>query len=139
MIQTNYTPFDPILLNGQFTPISKPLETEPTRSTEEILRVQEAVEHIPEKEILPYVKARPEVVKLPPDLKKATGAETIQSTKFPSYQDLALPLSDEKIEQGIHKPVTSSFRWLAELCIYILKQAHLTLKTIHGKIIRVKN
>lgn len=49
-----------------------------------------------------------------------------------------LPLKDEEIPAGLKKPVSSGMRWLAEICVYMLKKAHLKIKQIHGKVMRVK-
>ncbi len=49
----------------------------------------------------------------------------------------ALPMTDEKIFEGRKAPFTSPVRWLSELCLYILKQGHQTLKKIHGHITRI--
>ena len=65
------------------------------------------------------------------------GVSSVKSTKFPNFKEITLPISDEKIVEGLEEPVESSFRWLAELAMLILKKAHATLKKIHGKIMRV--
>jgi len=113
-------------------------ESEPIPTTKEKYEVKEAVEHQPEEEVKPFVQVRAETIELPPDLKKM-GLQPATTTQFPSYQNIKLPLSDDKIIAGLHQPITSSLRWLATLAEYILKQAHLVLKVIHGKVIRVIN
>lgn len=129
----NFTPLD-----LKATPISHQPEVEPVAPKGEI-KVQEMVEHEPHEEVLPYVQIRKETIKLPQEVKEETGAEEVSTTQFPSAQSLNLPISDEEVESGLHQPINSSWRWLAELCVYLLKQVHLTLKKIHGKTIRVKN
>ncbi len=111
-------------------------EVEPTSPSPEPLLIQRVVEHEPQKEVLEFVQHRAENIEVPEDLVKM-GVETKQTTTFPTYQNVKLPLSDEKIIVGLHQPITSSFRWLAELMIYILKTMHLALKKVHGKIMRV--
>lgn len=50
----------------------------------------------------------------------------------------ALPITDDKIALGLAKSIKESFRWLAEWCIRRLKQAHVGLQSIHGKLVRVQ-
>ena len=63
---------------------------------------------------------------------KFTDNSYIQGTNGPIF-----PITDEKIEEGLHQPVNSSWRWLSEFLIYHLKQMHLNLKKVHGHIVRV--
>ncbi|OGK26517.1 hypothetical protein A3C28_03145 [Candidatus Roizmanbacteria bacterium RIFCSPHIGHO2_02_FULL_39_9] len=84
----------------------------------------------------PYVEIKAESIELPPDLKKL-GLQTTSSSSFPSYQNIKLPITDDKIVAGLNSPITSSLRWLATFALYLLQQAHLTLKVIHGKVVRV--
>lgn len=137
----NFTPIDHLLtpqpqlqVRGGY---SSPEEIEisaPATNKENI--VHEVVEHKSAPEVAEYVNHRKETIELPKELKDA-GVNPVNNPQFANYKPVNLPLSDEKIEQGTHAPVTSSFRWLSELCLYILKHAHLTLKNIHGKIVRV--
>lgn len=82
-----------------------------------------------------------ETVELPPDVKKLgvkpVGPSTpiIQTTALPA---VSLPISDKKVIKGLHEPIINAFHWLAVWCIRKLKKAHVALKVIHGKIIRVK-
>lgn len=99
-------------------------------------KIHEVVEHTGPKEVKGYIEARPETVRIPKELKKI-GVVSVVNPIFKNYKPVVLPLSDQSIEQGLHAPITSSFRWLAELCLYILKQAHLTLKKVHGRLVRV--
>jgi len=114
--------------------ISLPKEAEPV--TSEKFEVKEVVEHKVEEEVRPFVSPRHETIELPPDLKKL-GLTSDPSTKFPSYQNIKLPISDEKIIVGLHAPVTSSLRWLATLAVYLLARVHLGLKVVGGKVVRV--
>lgn len=142
----NYTSIDDLVkkhtgLSGYGGSYAK--ETEPIVKKREAVgnaveqsTLNEVVEHEPPKEVVPFVTVRKETIELPPDLKKM-GLRPATATSFPSYQSVALPLSDEKVYQGLQAPITSSFRWFAELCLFLLKRAHLTLINIHGKIVRV--
>lgn len=140
----NFTPINAVvvkpksphfaLLSGDTRGRAK--EAEPASLASEKYEIKEVVEHRPEEEARPFVTPRPENVELPPDLKKF-GLKASGTTQFPSYQNIKLPLSDDKVVIGLHAPISSSLRWLATLALYLLRQAHLTLKVIHGRVIRV--
>jgi len=127
MATKNYTPIDDLLGTN------RPKEAEPISAEFEI---KEPVEHSPEEEVRPFVSPRAETIELPPDL-KALGLEAVSHSKFPSYKNIKLPLSDEKIIVGQKAPFTTGIRWLSTFALYILAQAHLGLKVVHGKVIRV--
>jgi len=127
MKKKNYTAIDDLLGSGL------PKEAEPIATEFEI---KEPVEHSPEEEVRPFVSPRAETIELPPDLKKL-GLQAVSHSSFPSYKNIKLPLSDEKIVVGKKAPVTSSIRWLAEFALFILAQAHLGLKVVHGHVIRI--
>lgn len=130
----NYTLIDDLIKKYRQAPYaSKPKEAEPISNTFEI---SEAVENQPEEEIKSFVKSIHETIKLPADLKKL-GLQPASSTSFPTYQNIKLPIADEKIIPGLHAPISSSRRWLATLAVYILKKAHLAIKIIGGKTVRV--
>lgn len=50
---------------------------------------------------------------------------------------VTLPISDDQIAEGLGKSIRESFRWLAEWCIRRLKQVHVGLQSIHGRLTRV--
>ncbi|MBM3283955.1 hypothetical protein FJY90_06995 [Candidatus Gottesmanbacteria bacterium] len=108
------------------------------------LETVQAVLHeieIPEEVEKAGVKSIGETIELPPDVKKLGVAPAGISTTLPSTTTLpqiVLPLSDQNVFIGLHAKVTSALRWLAIWCIRKLKKAHITLKLIHGKIIRIK-
>ena len=114
----------------------KPKEAEPFMRPKEKYHLQEAVEHQPEEEVEEFVKPRAETIQLPPDLEKI-GVVAKNTTNFPVYQNVKLPISDEKVLEYLHKPITTSARWLATLAEYLLAQAHLILKVINGRVTRV--
>lgn len=142
MSPKNYTPIHDLIRKHQRELAQarmakgRPKEAEPFVSKKEKYEIKEVIEHKVEDEVKPYVEARAETIELPDDLKKM-GLHAASKTEFPNYQNIKLPLSDEKIIAGLHQPVTSSVRWLATLAEYLLAQAHLALKVINGKIIRV--
>lgn len=84
------------------------------------------------------VKVHPTTVTLPQPVTEL-GAKPVGGSVV-SSQPIAttLPLSDDQIAQGVHQSITSSWRWLAEWCRRKLKQLHVAIKSVHGKIVRVK-
>jgi len=134
MSTKNYTKIDDLLNKTKKKEnISLPKEAEPIGTEFEI---KEPTEHSPEEEVRSFVSPRAETIELPPDLKKL-GLQTVSNSSFSSYKNIKLPLSDEKIVVGQKAPITSSIRWLATFALYILAQAHLGLKEVHGHVIRV--
>ena len=137
MVAKNFTPIDDLLKKYQSSPVGAAKEHEPIPiKSGEISEIQELTEQKTEEEVRSYLQPRAETIELPPDLKKM-GSQPTTPTQFSQYQNIKLPISDEKIVVGLHAPITSSLRWLATLAIYLLQQAHLGLKTIHGKVVRV--
>lgn len=133
----NYTPIDNFI--AQLNPsagLSASKETEPLAKTREPLKIHEITE---QKEINEnpenHIEIRKESIELTTELKEA-GLETIEESALSAQKAISLPLSDEKVLIGLHKPITSSFRWLATFAMHMLKQAHLTLKVVHGKVVR---
>jgi hypothetical protein len=49
-----------------------------------------------------------------------------------------LPITDDQIAQGLSKSVRESFRWLSEWCLRRLKQVHIGLNSIHGRLTRTQ-
>ena len=84
-------------------------------------------------EVSAYIRKRDEMT-VPPDL-ASMGVQTTDNVHGSTGP--AFPISDEKIEEGLRQPVSSSWRWLSETLLYHLKQAHLNLKRVHGHIKRV--
>lgn len=137
MSQQNYTPIDDLVKKylQEKQAISYHKESAPPRKSE-VSQIQEVVEHEPDKEVKPFISIRQETIKLP-DILKQFGLQPVSATNFPNYQNVKLPISDDKVLKGLHAPITSSLRWLATLAMYILLKAHLTLRLAHGKVVRV--
>jgi len=136
-MMTNFTPIDGLVKkhkDRQF--VSKPKESEPPSDKVEEYKMRETIEHQPEEEVKPFVNPVHETINLPPDLKRL-GLQAPSSTSFTTYQNVKLPISDDKIVSGLHAPITSSLRWLATLAIYVLSRAHLAIKVIGGKAVRI--
>lgn len=135
----NYTAIDDLVQKYKSSQIkadsvSASKESEPINL--ENVEIKEVVEFETEEDINPFVSPRRETIELPPDLKKL-GLQTTSNSQFSSYQNIRLPLSDDKVVVGLKEPVTSSKRWLATLAEYILAKANLSLKVVKGKVIRV--
>lgn len=82
-----------------------------------------------------------ETIELPPDVTNLGVTQIGASAPVQSVPDLPrvdLPISDSQVVVGLHANIGNAFRWLATWCIKKLKKAHVALKVIHGKIIRVK-
>lgn len=138
----NYTPIDDLVKKFKEKKESTFFvgkETEPIiiEPKKEVFEVQEIVEKEPSVEVRPYVEVKKEAIEIDEELKKAGLQPVSGSIKFPDYRSLKFPISDEKVLEGLHAPVNSSLRWLAEFIVYILKKFHIQLKKVHGKVVRV--
>jgi hypothetical protein len=136
MTKKNYTPIDDLIKKWQ----QKEAVSLPSKEAEPIpkkeIEFKEVKEKEVEEEVRPHIVKREETIKLPPEIQKL-GLKPVSTTQFPQYQAVKLPLSDDKIISGLHAPVSSSLRWLATLALYLLQQAHLSLKVVHGRVVRV--
>ncbi len=121
-------------------PHSKEGEPIRTQAAESVSRseviVSESEPYIEDKELEQFIEVKTDIPEIHPDLKKA-GLQAIDTTSLDPRQRVHLPISDEKVMEGLDQPVSSSFRWLAEIAQFMLRRAHLALKRVHGKVIRV--
>jgi hypothetical protein len=152
MANLSYTPLDVSkLISPPFrpSPEAAPVQTErPIQVAEKAPVIgsapqpeqqEQAIEQAAEQQpadVSQYIEEKKDDIEVPPELQKH-GLKPAQSTQSIFYQNVQLPLSDEKILEGLEKPVTSSHRWLAELAKYLLFQAHLQLKKVHGQVVRI--
>ena len=128
------TPTQPIT-GGAITDKEKEVRIAPEAPFKEIVELE------PAGETAKYIAKIKGEIKLPADLKKMgvrTPAAAIPVSKV-ATTSLSLPLSDDQIALGLHAQVLSSLRWLAEWCLRQLKKAHLGLKKVHGRFVRVKD
>lgn len=133
----NYTSIDHLIPKPQHTGAGYHPEHPSFSKPEAQSEPQEQVEfEAVHEDVKPHVDVKPETIQVPPDLKQL-GVEPVESLTYKTHKPLQLPLSDEKIEQGLHAPVSSSFRWLATFALHLLNHAHLTLRMIQGKPTRV--
>lgn len=83
-----------------------------------------------------------ESIELPPDVKKlgvTPSGSSVPVATSATIPSVVLPISDQQVVVGLHAQIISSLRWLAVWCLKKLQKAHIMLKVIHGKIIRVKD
>lgn len=117
-----------------------PPESEPRpipKEQSDYIELHEAVEHEPTHDVAEYVKEKTPNIEVPKDVEDL-GVEVIDKpVQYPKHQTVKVPLTDAKIMQGKKMPLDSSFRWLAEVCLYILHKAHIRLKMAHGKAVRI--
>lgn len=105
---------------------------------------KEALEEVgkeiePPKEIKEVgVKLKKEEIKLPPAIEKLGVKPSGPATPLPSSSTITLPLTDDQLVKALTFPIFSSLRWLAEFCLRQLKKAHISLKRVRGKSIRVE-
>lgn len=80
-----------------------------------------------------------EEIELPPSVKEMGVTKIPEQANLPQAAPVLVPLADEQILQGTSPvaPVWASLTWLAQWCLRQLKKAHVKLKKIHGKIVRV--
>lgn len=84
------------------------------------------------------IELKKEEVKLPPAVEKMGVRPSGAAAPAPPPA-VTLPLTDDQVVKGLAFPIVSSLRWLAEFCLRQLKKAHIGLKKIHGKMVRVRS
>jgi hypothetical protein len=142
------------MVNGNFTPLKNNLnqngsnfissslkEVEPHKNKGDLsekLIMHEVKEYDIDNEAAKYIEKRHNAVDVKEDLQKI-GVIPVETFEEPiGFKEIRLPISDDKVVTGLKQPITSSFRWLAEFALFLLKQAHTTIRQIHGKIIRIR-
>ncbi len=144
-MSTNHTKIDHLLdeNKNQKKPefVSYSVESEPIPARSEIkseakIDVVETEPNIEDKELEKFIKVEKHKIELDPALKKA-GLQVIDASTIDPRHNVKLPITDENIVAGLNKPVNSSWRWLAEIAVFMLRRAHISLKKIHGHIVRV--
>lgn len=80
------------------------------------------------------------VVELPPDVKTLGGGTPapVPVPAAPAVPPVQLPVSDDTVARGLHADVANPLLWLAFWCVRKLKKAHVLLKVVQGKVVRVK-
>ena len=108
-------------------------------SPEDFSNEEKETEEIEEKEVSEYITPKKDAsISLPPSLKKMGVVATGDDSQFhEALYKLKLPISDEKIMEDLKAKPSESKRWYATLLLYILQMAHLTLKKVGSKVVRV--
>lgn len=120
---------------GGYNKEKEPIRTAPGESyLTEIGKEQEISQEVKQAGVV----QRQENIEVPIDMQQMGVRPTGISTPVPFKPTLKLPITDEKIEKGLHKSIINSLRWLAEWCFFQLKRVHLTLKVIKGVVRRVR-
>ena len=88
-------------------------------------------------EVEKYVTPHPQTIKLPPDLKKIGIQAKVDDQFKEALNKVKLPISDERIMEDLKASPSESRRWFATLLLYILERAHLTLKKVGTKVVRI--
>ena len=84
------------------------------------------------------VVKRSERMELPPDVAQMGVTAVGPGQPMTQVATIQLPLTDEQIMVGLHAQILSSVRWLSEWCVRRLKQVHVHLKNLGGKVVREK-
>lgn len=137
---SNKTPLPAPIASGISPGISREHETPRVAAIEAVSEISQEVE-LPEEVEKAGVEVIKDTIELPPDIKKLGVTPMGSSVSVPAavaLPQVVLPISDQTVIAGLHAQILSSLRWLAVWCVRRLKKAHIKLKEIHGKIIRVK-
>lgn len=122
------------------TSTGKEQEAISAAATEGIAEIPQPVEIAPEVEKA-GVTIYKETIELPPDVKKlgvTPAGASVPVAAAAALPNVVLPISDPQVVSGLHTQIANALRWLAVWCMKKLKKAHIALKNIHGKIVRVK-
>lgn len=120
-------------------PVSHAPEVEPIPSKPAEVKTAEPT---PEKKLAPevveYIKKTEETIKIPDALQEIGVVADAKDQDFSNViGGPKLPMTDEQIVTGLKQPMSMSVRWLSLFMLYILQQAHYTIKTVKGHVIRV--
>jgi hypothetical protein len=121
-------------------PGGKEMEATARVAAETVSEISTEIE-IPHEVVSIGVVQTAETIELPPDVKNLgmtqVGAAT-PVTPAAAVTPVTLPLSDAQVVTGLSANVSLAIRWLAVWCTKKLKKAHVVLKVVHGKIVRVR-
>lgn len=107
----------------------------PSLETDE--REDSPEQKIASEEVDQYITPQAQTIKLPPDLKKI-GIETEKDNQFEEVLNkIKFPISDERIMEDLKASPSESRRWFATILLYILERAHVTIKKIGSKAVRI--
>lgn len=127
------------------TPISTGAtkESGPSRSSQEIgaeqitaeeQSAETSQEEEKKKETVRHKKETPDIH---PEAAQAGLQVAPSASQFPTIYDVKVPVyKDEQIVENLQKNFWTGARWLAEMCKYMLWQAHIKLRKVGNKIVR---
>ena len=127
------------------TPISTGATKElgPSRSSQEAGSEQEVSEEQSteasqeEEKKKETIRHRKDIPDIHPDAAKAGLQVAPSVSPFPTIYDVKVPVyKDEQIVENLQQNFWTGARWLAELCKYILWQAHIRLRKVGNKVVR---
>lgn len=140
MSSQNHTPIDELVKKHnemKYGVGSSSKEADLPGSSIEIEQVEAPVEKQTTEDVETYVTPTDASIKLPPNLKKV-GIKSVEDDLFKeTLNKIKLPISDEKIMQDLQAPPSESKRWFATILLYILERAHLTLRRVGTKVVRI--
>ncbi|MBP9691513.1 hypothetical protein KBD81_05550 [Candidatus Woesebacteria bacterium] len=128
---------DDSLQGASYSKEGEPMRVERSESDSQPEEITSETEpDIESKELKEFIEVQNDEPTIHPDLKKA-GLQAIETSSLDPKHRVKLPISDDQVMEGLQKPLSSSFRWLAELALFMLRRAHLNLKKLHGHVVRV--
>jgi hypothetical protein len=94
---------------------------------------------IPKEVLSSGVRIRPTTVPIPQPVSRMGVKPAGANIPVQTVSTVAIPLSDDQIAAGLGQGITSSWRWFSEWCVRRMKQVHIVVKIVHGKLIRGNN
>ena len=84
------------------------------------------------------VKIHPTTIPIPERVSQMGVKPAGSNIPVQTGTTVVLPLTDDQIAKGLHQSITSSWRWFAEWCVRQYKKLHFAVKTVGGKLVRIK-
>ena len=114
-------------------------ETEPIAQKESFVKELGTDHEIPVEVQKAGVSKKKDKITLPDEVERAGVKPVGTDVPIPREPVVKLPISDEQIEKGLHNNnPNSSFSNLAKWCIRQLHKVHLSIKKIHGRVVRTR-
>lgn len=141
MPSQNYTPIDDLVkkhneMKYAGGSMAKELDI-PIQTNEMHEFGEDAEQETVSEDVEEYITPKPESIHLPPDLKKLGMTSTEDSQFKAALSRIKLPISDDKIMEDLQAPPSEAKRWYATILLYILERAHMTLKKVGTKVVRM--
>jgi hypothetical protein len=142
MADSNHTPFKLTIKKNEEPAAAQSIKKAPEAEPIPIRSQEIKTEPVPEKKLAPevieYVKRHDETIKIPEVLKEIGVAADAKDQEFEDVvEGPTLPMTDQQIVDGLKQPRSMSVRWLSLFLLYVLQQAHYTIKVIHGNVKRI--